>query len=112
MGADGHVKIYNLDQFEEKYGVEKTKIFTDLILDSVTYLHQFQSMWVITEYWGDNIYGRSTLNKIEDRQCAWDPPGPYELERIKESGLSDEELYDMISFLKTDCFIVEWEVWT
>jgi trehalose-6-phosphatase len=114
MGADGHVKVYNMNIFMEKYGVAKTEEFIKTINDSQCYSHDLTIKGcgvipVLTVYKGDNISDESLFDKIN---YGCDELNEYDIKRINEHSFTVEELTYMISFLNSDCAMGWWEVWT
>lgn len=121
MGADGHIRIYNLDILQEKFTTNQITLFREQILDSTTYCQTLRGVRYLSRYHGDNIdsanafdviYFRYDLKKDkftknENFQDKWIEDSLMELTREERV-----TIHDMVNYLVDECFADTWEVWT
>jgi len=119
MGADGHIKLFDMDKFlaQVEAGHKTAKTIIDLLTDSVTYVQTFEGRKILTVYHGDNLYTVSLLEEVvsaEDRREAWEDPSDCDrfFQEVSRSKLDKEEVIRLCHFLWKDCRMAEWEIWT
>lgn len=122
MGADGHIKIYDLNKFKKQFKPDQVEVFLELILDSTTYVQELKNEEYLTRYYGDNIISnglydviRFCYNKKEDlilhTSCYYeDWVESYFKNRTTKK--QRQIISNMIEFLEIECLLTSWEVWT
>lgn len=109
MGADGSIRVYDLKKAEYKFGREEMGRFIEFIIDSQTYIQTMKTptgeeFEVLSVYSGDNIYSFPFFNQI----FYDDLEGPYEEEEVEKYPKAKE----IVNYLRDDCELFIWEVWT
>ena len=123
MGADGAIRLFNINKFERKFGIAESKRFLELVKDSQSYVHHFKVpdsdtvIRVLTLYRGDNIYCDHFLGRLQNTLdgSKWgDQLERWDYDAIEEQGFDRLllDLKELTAYLYTECYIDNWEVWT
>jgi hypothetical protein len=121
MGADGHIRIYDLEKIEKEFGKEVVNSFFDHFGSSIMYRQTLQGRKYLTRYWGDNLYSDdlydmvlSCYNPVTDLfytdSASYDSySGSYFMKLSKDQRI---QFNYMIEFIEEQCRLTAWEVWT
>lgn len=122
MGADGHITIYKLDKFYDKYDEETVDSFFGHFTSSTLYIQSLEGVYYMTRYYGDNLSDCTDLydvvencynKEVADFKTMSYAYSKHEADYFMKFDKEHREcFYEMIDFLEKECRLTEWEVWT
>lgn len=122
MGADGHIKIYNLEKLKQLFKPSEVEVFLEITLDSTSYVQKLENKEYLTRYYGDNILSNSLYDIIRfcyvkkddvilHKSCYYEDWAESYL-KTQTTKKQRQVISSMIEFMEAECLLTSWEVWT